>query len=97
MFILIQLILLLCTIITIRVLPVGKKEPEAVQASAKGTKSIKGSGIQPIASLHKVSYAICVFFAEDFRAKNMANQSKLELSLLEVEQHNSLLHINLWN
>ena len=29
--------------------------------------------------------------AEDFHAKNMANQSKLQLSLLEMEQHNLLL------
>ena len=26
-------------------------------------------------------------FAEDFHVKNMANQSKLQLSLLEMEQH----------
>ena len=30
-------------------------------------------------------------YAEDFHAKNMTNQSKLELSLLEMEQHNLLL------
>jgi len=31
-------------------------------------------------------------YAEDFHAKNMANQSKLQLSLLEMEQHNLLLN-----
>ena len=38
-------------------------------------------------------------YAKDFHAKNMANQSKLQLSLLEMEQHNLLLllHINLCN
>ena len=30
-------------------------------------------------------------YAEDLHAKNMANQSKLQLSLLEMEQHNLLL------
>jgi len=30
-------------------------------------------------------------YAKDFHAKDMANQSKLQLSLLEMEQHNLLL------
>jgi len=30
-------------------------------------------------------------YVEDFHAKNMVNQSKLQLSLLEMEQHNLLL------
>ena len=30
-------------------------------------------------------------YAEDFQAKNTANQSKLQLSLFEMEQHNLLL------
>jgi len=30
-------------------------------------------------------------YAKDFHVKNMANQSKLRLSLLEIEQHNLLL------
>jgi len=30
-------------------------------------------------------------YAEDFHTKNVANQSKLQLSLLEMEQHNLLL------
>jgi len=30
-------------------------------------------------------------FATDYYAKNMANQSKLRLSLLEMEQHNLFL------
>jgi len=36
-------------------------------------------------------------YAEDFHAKNMANQSKLELSLLEMEQHNLLLIATAYN
>ena len=37
-------------------------------------------------------------YGEGFRAKNMANQSKLQLSLLEMEQHNLLLiAVNLCN
>ena len=30
-------------------------------------------------------------YDQDFHSKNMANQSKLQLSLLEMEQHNLLL------
>jgi len=30
-------------------------------------------------------------YAEDFQAKNMASQFKLQLSLFEMEQHNLLL------
>ena len=30
-------------------------------------------------------------YAENFQANNIANQSKLQLSLLEMEQHNLLL------
>jgi len=30
-------------------------------------------------------------YAEDLHAKNMANHSKFQLSLLEMEQHNLLL------
>ena len=32
-----------------------------------------------------------IFFTESRRAKNMANQSKMQLSLLDIEQHELLL------
>ena len=34
-------------------------------------------------------------YAEDVHAKNMANQSKLQLSLLEMEQHNFLIYLSI--
>jgi len=32
-------------------------------------------------------------YANDFHAKNMANQSKLQLSLMEMEQHNLFIYV----